>query len=136
MLGFDCPFCGQKNSANKPAKPDDSETPEEPERPEEPELDLPENVPTEPAAPVHPENAVKVESAAELADAMVNAEKGAYNVLADGLYDEIVVTKSYITLAADNAIGTSRQTRVGRQVYCVVTDAFGDSVKTETIVIK
>ncbi len=96
LFDFDCPFCDEK----KAEKPDE---PTEPEQPEEPELVLPENVPTEPAAPVHPEGAVKVESVAALADAMANAEDGAYIVLADGLYDEIVVTKSNITLAADNA---------------------------------
>ncbi len=61
---------------------------------------VPENFP---AKAEIPEDAIRVETVEGIADAIANAEDGAFLVLADGVYDEITITKSNITLAAENA---------------------------------
>lgn len=104
----ECPFCDEIHKS-APETPDEPETPEEPSEPEEPtEPEKPEVVyPTVPenfpAKVEAPENAIVVETVEGLADAIANAEDGAYIVLADGTYDEILLTKGNITLAANDA---------------------------------
>lgn len=61
---------------------------------------VPENFP---AKAEIPEDAIRVETVEGIADAIANAEDGAFLVLADGVYDEITFTKGNITLAAENA---------------------------------
>ena len=95
----ECPFCEVIHELAA-VEPDAPVVPEEPVEPEVVYPSVPENFPAKSEVPA---DAVKVDSAEALADAIANAEAGAYIVLADGVYDEIVITKSNITLAAENA---------------------------------
>lgn len=98
----ECPFCGEVHVSTPDEPTPDEPTPDEP-TPDEPEIVYPAVPENFPAKAEIPADAVKVETVEGLADAIANAEDGAYIVLADGVYDEIVMTRGNITLAAENA---------------------------------
>ena len=110
----ECPFCDEIHVKapveDEPTTPDeptpDEPTPDEPvepDVPEEPAIVYPQVPENFPAKAEIPENAIRVETVEGIADAIANAEDGAFLVLADGVYDEITFTRGNITLAAENA---------------------------------
>ena len=92
----ECPFCDE---IHKSAETPDEPTPDVPVEPEVVYPTVPENFPAKAEIPA---DAI-VATAETLADVIANAEDGACIALADGVYDEIVMTKGNITLAAENA---------------------------------
>ena len=108
----ECPFCDEIHELTT-EQPEEDTTVTEPTNPEEdttgtdtpvvPEIEYPTVPANFPAKPVIPEDAIRVDSVDGIADAIANAASGAYIVLADGVYDEITLTKGNITLAAENA---------------------------------
>lgn len=122
VFGKECPFCDEIHELTTEApeedttgttQPEEDTTVTEPTQPEEdttgtetpviPEVVYPTVPANFPAKPVIPEDAIRVDSVDGIADAIANAASGAYIVLADGVYDEITLTKGNITLAAENA---------------------------------
>lgn len=92
----ECPFCDE---IHKSTETPDEPTPDVPVEPEVVYPAVPENFPAKAEIPA---DAI-VATAETLAAAIANAEDGACIALADGVYDEIVMTKGNITLAAENA---------------------------------
>lgn len=104
----ECPFCDEIHETAEEPEADepttDEPTTEEPTT-EEPTTEAPIVDAEVPAYEVvHPEDAIYLATVEEAEEAIAAAADGAYIVLADGLYDTLVVKNSKITIAADNAV--------------------------------